>query len=216
MKDNRISSTVSAALGAIMLATLLGGCATGQPARPTGPLTETEQLRAIALRVTRAYSWYRQPPAIVIEPRWAGVQSNGLQIRLGGALLAGTTPKATPPLTPVGGAAFAHELGHYVLRHAYARQCDQLSTRYQCEVDANVEAVRISAIAWGLTHAQAVALVDAKMLDTVAGQLAGEAMTARDPGHKHACLEARDFRARFPAEAPALPVLPAGCAAITE
>jgi len=166
--------------------------------------------------VTREYSWFLKTPEIVIEPRWEAVQSTSRQIRVGGALLAGTRPTPTPPLTPIGAAAFAHELGHVVLRHHSAARCVQLSTRHLCEGDANVEAVRISSIAWGLTHAQAVALVDAKMLDTVAGQLAGEKMIARDPGHKHACLEARDFRARFPAEASALPVLPAGCAAITE
>ena len=216
-------------LGPLVLLTvvMLTGCATSQPpagqrtAAPGPPAgTPAEQLREIATRVTREYSRFLRTPAIVIEPRWDGVQSTSREVRVGGVLLAGTRATSTPPLTSIGAAGFAHELSHVVLRHHTATQCIQVSTRYLCERDANVEAVRVSTIAWGLTHAQAVALIDAKMLDTVAGKLAGETLVARDPGHKHPCLEARDFRthfrAHFPAEVSALPVMPGGCATVTE
>jgi hypothetical protein len=83
--------------------------------------------------------------------------------------------------------AVAHELGHWLLGHT-EQYCE--GRAFECETDANAEAVRILGAGWGLSQEEAISLMYASLM-------AG--LHRRDPlrGHDTPCRELSLFAQAF-------------------
>lgn len=175
-----------------------------EPAPPTVPrpdpsaLTPDEmgRLRGLLAAAERVRVVYGPPcvgprcaPAIVIveglEPVaiWdPGGFRIGLQRR---ALAADVEPRP----------ALAHELAHWLLGHTEA-SC--AARAFECEMEANAEAVRVLTVGWELAREDAVSL----MYASLSGALRrGQPMR----GHDTACRELAEFARTFGRPSPACP-----------